>query len=161
MNLKDNKGYVGVDISISVIVLLILVPTIMGIVYNINSTRNKTSIKTGALNIVVNAIEVAKETAVSENDQFKISILNKIAETYNNNPSKANGQNVEVDTNTGTATIFLKNASYIVKIDVTDYADDKDTDSGIHANLVKTVKATVSYKIGKNEESMDLSTVVR
>ena len=60
MKLKDNKGYVGIDISISLIVLIILVPAIMAIVFTISSTRLTTKLKTEASNIAVNVVESAK-----------------------------------------------------------------------------------------------------
>ena len=41
MNLKKNNGFVGVDISVAVIILLILVPTITGMIYNINKKTIK------------------------------------------------------------------------------------------------------------------------
>ena len=33
MNLRNNKGYTGIDIAIAMIIILIFVPTIFGIVY--------------------------------------------------------------------------------------------------------------------------------
>ena len=40
MNLKNNKGYVGIDASIAVLILLIIIPTIAGMIYNVNKTNN-------------------------------------------------------------------------------------------------------------------------
>ena len=34
-NLRKNNGFAGIDISISMIIILIFIPTIFGIVYNI------------------------------------------------------------------------------------------------------------------------------
>ena len=36
MKIKNNKGFVGVDTSIAIIILLIFIPTITAMIYNIN-----------------------------------------------------------------------------------------------------------------------------
>ena len=66
MKLKNDKGYVLTDVSISVIILLILTPVIMGLVYRINSTKRNSEIKSEAINIAVNSLEAAKGIGVSD-----------------------------------------------------------------------------------------------
>ena len=144
MNLKNNKGYVSVDISIAVIVLLILVPTIMGIVFSINHAQNTSDIKTGAVNIAVNTIEASKTIDLSKSDaDNQVEILNKLSDDV------YKGQ---IDISTTPAVITTNTAFYKLEVNVTDYKGD---------NIVKTVKAIVTYKAGNKEESIDLSAVVK
>jgi hypothetical protein len=51
MNFRKNQGFAGVDISISVIIILIFIPTIFGIVYNIGKTNGDLKRKSKAVDI--------------------------------------------------------------------------------------------------------------
>ena len=62
MKLKNNKGYVGVDVTIALMVLVILVPTITAMTFNINKTSNVIKRKTQALSIATNMLEISKIT---------------------------------------------------------------------------------------------------
>ena len=72
MNLRNNKGYVIEDISIAIIIILILVPVIMGIIFSINSSKNTEDIKSEALNILTNTMEIAKANNLEELTVTKI-----------------------------------------------------------------------------------------
>ena len=148
MNLKSNKGYLGVDISIAVIILLILVPTIMGIVFNINRTQNEEDIKAGALNLAVNTMEISKGIDMTE------LTPNKIIENLSQDLYSGQIENSAVNP----IVVTTSKAVYKVGISVTDY---KDENPEATENIVKTVKATVTYKIRGEEKTIELSTVVR
>ena len=49
--LKKNNGFAGIDISISMIIILIFIPTIFGIVYNVGKTNAEVKRKTKAISI--------------------------------------------------------------------------------------------------------------
>ena len=72
MKLRNNKGYVMTDATIAILIALILVPTIMGIVYSIRTTKRASETKTGALNIATNALEIAKGIELEELDESEI-----------------------------------------------------------------------------------------
>ena len=156
MNLRDNKGYVGMDAALAIAVMVIIVPAIMGIILNINITKNVTRIKTSAIDIAVNTIEAAKGTTLQNNTAFRNEAYNKIKNIYNLS------SNTEVEANTqdnnDELIVFLKNASYGVKLEVVDYTS---SDENASENFVKTVKAIVSYKNRGNTETIELSTVIR
>lgn len=140
MNLKNNKGYVGVDISLAVIILLIFVPTIMGMVYLVNSSKSATIVKTEAMNIAVNAIEIAKGIDSLQNLTVA-NVIEQFCTTYSATSTS----------NSSSARITTETASYTLGVQVTDYASD---------NKVKTVKAIVAYKIGNDVKTLELSTVI-
>ena len=62
MNFKSNKGYTGADISIALIILLIFIPTIGAIIFNITLANNNTKRKVVAMNFATSILELAKET---------------------------------------------------------------------------------------------------
>ena len=167
MKLKNNKGYVGIDASIAVLILLILVPTIVGMIYNSNKTKNLIDRKTQAINIAVNTIEAMKGIGVDViNDPTKnipyelktslgnIYTLNEdeilTSEPGENNVNTISGISLTKDDNT-----------YKITVTIQDYADTTEgkTESA-QSGYVKIVKAIVEYKSGKDIKNVELSTVI-
>ena len=140
MNLKKNNGFVGVDISVALIILLILVPTITGMIYNINKKNNSMKRQAQATNIAVNVMESAKGINIED---LTVEALNEeICNLY----SSDNANVLEIN-----------NVSYKLEITVTDYSE---TNTNAEPNKVKTVKAIVTYQVGGKEEQVELSTVI-
>ena len=160
MKLKNNKGYVLTDVSISVIILLILTPVIMGLVYRINSTKRNSEIKSEAINIAVNSLEAAKGIGVSElidsnENKAETLILNKLnEENYNNK--------LNIDQTEGkTATFNTDKGSYMLLLNITDFADAENAPDDVMRNIVKNVNATVKYRTNGTDQEINLSTVIR
>ena len=63
---KKNSGFAGIDISISMIIILIFIPTIFGIVYNIQKINADVKRKSTAVNIATNVLEIVKSEAYSD-----------------------------------------------------------------------------------------------
>lgn len=51
MNYRKNNGFAGIDISISMIIILIFIPTIFGVVYNIQKTNTSVKRESTAVSI--------------------------------------------------------------------------------------------------------------
>lgn len=157
MNIRKNKGYVMADITIAVIILLILVPVIMGLVYNIEVNKRGTEAKSEAINIAVNALEAAKGIDISTLDVENI-FQNMIENVYKDGKmiekeKNENGQIVKY------GVINLEKGNYELYLTVIDYGDDESHNA--EKNKVKTVTAIVKYKSsGKNQE-INLSTVLK
>ena len=149
MNIKQNKGYVGIDMSLAVMILLILAPTIMGIVFGINVSRNTADTKTQALNILVNTLETAKGIELEQLTE------QKILEDFENDHSE---YKLTLEAGNKSAIIATNKASFRLQVEVVDY---HDINSEATENFVKTVTATVTYKAGNKENSLNLSTVVK
>ena len=58
--MKNQKGYTGVDIAISVVVITIFIALIGTLVFNFNSSSNEMEYKSKALDIAINKIEEIK-----------------------------------------------------------------------------------------------------
>ena len=160
MKLKNDKGYVLTDVSISVIILLILTPVIMGLVYRINSTKRNSEIKSEAINIAVNSLEAAKGIGVSDlidsnENKAETLILNKLnEENYDNK--------LNIDQTEGkTATFNTDKGSYMLLLNITDFADAENAPDDVMRNIVKTVNATVKYRTNGTDQEISLSTVIR
>ncbi len=160
MNLKNNKGYVITDVSISIIILLILIPVIMGMVYKVNTTKRATESKAEAINILVNTLEAAKGIGVTDlvdsgETTAKKLIFEKIKEdiykekiSFEENESES----AIVDTDKG---------KYLLSMEIVDFADSENSTVDVQRNVVKIVKAKIEYRInGKNEE-LNISTVLK
>lgn len=159
MNLKNNKGYAATDISIAVIILLILVPTIMGIVYNANINRTELSIKVEAFNIATNTLETAK--GIELENLTSQSILNELSNGMYNGSLTETVNTENEDEETYSAVIKTERASYKLNIKVKDFADTAINQENVEQNVVKTVDVGVSYKYGGKEKNINLSTVVK
>lgn len=160
MRLRNNRGYVMTDVSIAIIVLLILVPTIMGLIYSISVTRRTTETKAQAINIVTNVIEAAKGIDINSLDGQEI-----LESLERNEQSIYYGEmgiiNNEVINGKTVSTAVIKKAdkeSYKVYVDVIDYHDENEE---AEANILKIVTAIVKFKVSGQEKEISLKTVIK
>lgn len=160
MRLRNNRGYVMTDVSIAIIVLLILVPTIMGLIYSISVTRRTTETKAQAINIVTNVIEAAKGIDINSLDGQEI-----LESLERNEQSIYYGEmgiiNNEVINGKTVSTAVIKKAdkeSYKVYVDVIDYHDENEE---AEANVLKIVTAIVKFKVSGQEKEISLKTVIK
>ena len=72
INLKENKGFAGIDISISMIIILIFIPTIFGIVYNIGKANAEVKRKSTATSIASDVLEIIKSENYVDVDVQKL-----------------------------------------------------------------------------------------
>ena len=177
MKLKNNKGYVGIDASIAVLVLLIIVPTIAGLIYNVNKSNNLIDRKSEAISIAVNTIETIKGIGVSSfnADSFDETIivtrLNNIYTEEINSHLNSDEKTVTTETD-GTKTIdglILEKGenTYTIKIQIQDYANtqaaqDRENATGVEvkSECVKQIKVIVGFRTGKQQKDIELNTVI-
>lgn len=153
MNLQNNKGYVMTDASIAVIILLILVPTIMGLVYSISVSRRATESKSEAINIATNAVEAAKGLTLADLDEE--AVLNSLANSFQDDTDK------NMTISNGKGIIKTDKATYELTMTVIDYANTENAPEDAISNKVKTVTAKVKYRIKGTDQEISLSTVIK
>jgi len=61
MKFKSEKGFTGIDIAISIVVLFIFVSLIAILIYNFNSSSKEAMRKTTAINLAIEEIENIKK----------------------------------------------------------------------------------------------------
>ena len=161
MNLRKNKGYVGMDASIAVLILLLIIPTITGMIYNINKTNNSIERKTEAINISINIIEAIKGIGIEELNKANADI--EITTALVNMYSDLNTEEKEVTTTGGLnikELILTKNQNtYKIEINVKDYAQTTEG-QGAQSGYVKIATIKVIYRVGQKDENIELSTVI-
>lgn len=143
MNFRKNKGYVGIDASLGVLILLLIVPTLVGMIYNVNKTNDLVDRKTEAISIAVNTLESAKGMSSLENVNTE-NIGTALSQIYQ-------------DFNPTDFTVTKNDITYKIDIDIKDYSE---TNTTAESGKVKTVTATVTFKSGNEQKSIDLSTVI-
>lgn len=150
MNLKKNNGYVGVDLSIALIILLVLIPAITGMIYNLNKENKSLERKSQALNFAINVIETAKGIEPTELEITKLE--EELCTYYQDNVDVTNS-------NTDDGILILKKDSvtYNLKIEIVDYSQ---IDTNVAENKAKSVNIAVTYLLGGKEQKVELSTTV-
>ena len=93
MNFRNNRGYTGIDISVAMIIILIFIPTIFGIVYNIQRINGRAERQSNAVNIATDILEIAKslnynDVNISDSGLLKTQLENKYT---------SSSQNAEID----------------------------------------------------------------
>ena len=72
MKKKNNKGYIGIDISISLLIIIILMPIIIAITNNINVANARISRKAQAISIATNVMECVKSILAEDDSDILV-----------------------------------------------------------------------------------------
>lgn len=130
MNLKSEKGATGIDITISIIILSLFIGLIVSLMYGINQSSKDIERKTEATNYAISEIEKLK------------------AEDFETLESKQTSG-------------YIEDTPYYKTIKVVDYADlEENEGQDKEPGLVKKVTVEISYKSGKEDKKVELSTVL-
>ena len=136
MNIKSEKGFSVMDISIAVAVMFIFVSLIAVLTYNFNSDKKEIEIRSKALDIAVGKIEEIKR-----NNEIKIeNVESKLGKEFDTNQEGYKGTIQIIDGNKMSAT--------------------NGTNHINNSNLVKKVTVKVEYKFKKETKSIELSTII-
>ena len=131
MNVKSEKGYTGIDIAISIVVLFIFVSLIAMLAYHLNSSAKEIELKSQATEIAVKEIEELKNKNFEEIKQLE----------------KAQKQDAEKIRETG----FYK------KVKIEDY---NESNPNKEKDRVKKVIVTIQYKFKNEPQEIKLSAIV-
>ncbi len=155
MNFKSNKGYTGIDISVAMIIILIFIPTIFGIVYNMQKISAKSEREAKAINIATDVLEMAKSLDYSE-----VAILNEDSELKNSLNNKYT--DLEISNNTANCSYSDNNVHYKIQVTVSNYyPTDLEESEKENKDFVKQITVTVTYPVGNSTKSIDISTVLK
>ena len=154
---KKNNGFTGVDISISIIVILIFVPTIFGVVYNIQKTNAGIERKTNAVNIATDVLEIVKSEQYSDitvsNSKLVTDLNNKYTKSsYTNTEKEEDGYNYIYYSTKGS-----NNESYQIQLGIKNYYPS----SSKTEDYVKEIKVRVFYFFGNSVKDIDIGIVVK
>ena len=140
MKIRSEKGFTGIDIAVSVVIMFIFISVVAMLVYQVNGTSKRIELKSDAIYIAINSIEQAKINGI---------------EGYEGKTGK-----IETDKEvSGTQ-------GYYRTITVKDYKEIVEEEKGVAAaqnieeNVVKKVTVEISYQNGNTTETVDLSAVI-
>lgn len=134
MNWKSEKGYTGIDIATSVVVLFIFISLIASLSYRFNRSAKEIELKAKAIDIAVSEMEKEKRTLVFDAIE---ELGNYTKQQYLNDKT--------ID------------SKYLKKVFVEDYASIVNTKT---SGIVKKVTVEISYYFGKEPQKISLSTIV-
>lgn len=134
MNLKNNKGFTGIDISVATIVFIVFASIISMLFYNMAVSSKKIERKTVATNLCIEIIEALKESPFDK--------LTKIEEA---------SMDIETLQTISGKTINLPNG-YVPKIIIEDYKEE---------SVIKILRVTISYKENNKNEEITIETLVK
>lgn len=139
MNIRSQKGYTGVDIAISVIVITIFISLIAVLIYKFNSSSDELEIKSKATEIAIDEIEKIKQKGFKQYENQKSGEIES-------DVSVTNSEGVEIE-------------GFYKTILVEDYTDIAENENKL-SNLVKRVTVTISYMYKGEEKEIKLSTIL-
>lgn len=147
MNVKSQKGFTGIDITIAIIVITLFVSIISVVFYNITISSKKVERKIEATYIAQDVIEKIKALDYDEAIETQGEDAVDIGSYKNNN--KLIIDNKEYD------------SAYTIEIKVKKYVPNSNGQENNDSNdLVKIVNVNVLYKIGKEVENVELTTTI-
>ncbi len=147
MNLRKNNGFSGIDMAISVLVILILIPTTIGVVYSLGQYKSRLSRSASSIDIAVEILEEAKGMAADCTDLDEVETY--LNEKYGDGTSSGNF----------TGTINKDDITY--KIEVTYDNPSQYVKTDIKTHLVKKVNVKVTYPLGKDTKDIEISEVLQ
>ena len=141
MNIRSQKGYTGVDIAISVIVITIFISLIAVLIYKFNSSSDELEIKSKATEIAINEIEKVKAAGFEAYEEMnKMTTEDKEGNSLINQPIE-------------------EEQGFYRTILVEDYTDIAENENKL-SNLVKRVTVTISYMYKGEKKEIKLSTIL-
>lgn len=130
MRMKSEKGYTGIDIAISVVVLFIFISLIATLSYSINSSSKEIELKSKATEIAVDEIETIKNKS---------------------------WESIMTDNISTQEPVELEEEGYYKEIIVQDY---KEINDNAMEGLVKKITVRIQYKFKNKQENVELSTII-
>lgn len=140
--MKSEKGYTGIDIAVSIVVLFIFVSIIATLSYNMNSSSKEIELKSEATSLAIEAIEEMK--------------IIDFEEIENRSVANGNSQYFPTDT-TKQAEEITGKQGFFKRIIIEDYAD---IDSSKISGIVKKITVQIQYKFKGKEQTVELSIIV-
>lgn len=136
MKMKSEKGYTGIDIAISVVIIFIFVSLLAILSYHINSSSKEIELKSEATSLAIDEIEKMKNISFDD-----------IKDRSKANDNSEYIQTEEIETNPG----------FFRSVIIEDYADEETSKI---PGLVKKITVQIKYIFKGNEQTVELSTIM-
>lgn len=180
MNLRNNKGYTGVDASVAIIICMLFIPTIFGMTYNIKKTEAGSTRKGYATELateVLSAVKLVKyedidkgftmaeEQTLDEqeenlDEESKTNTFLKQIKPKFDGAGETNTTIFGEENNNYKYRYFSKNGTngeiYLIQVVAMNFYPENDN---ANQDIIKKVKVVVAYSVGSKKEKVELSFV--
>lgn len=136
MKKNNDKGFTGVDIAISVVIIFLFVSVIAVLIYNFNSISKEIDLKSTASFLAINEIESMKSLTFEE--------IKDISEANKNSEYIATQEINEYD-------------GFFKKVNIVDY---NDLDPTKIPGIIKKITVQIMYTFKGEEQKVELSTIM-
>ena len=148
MKIKEEKGILGVDISASILIIVIFITLIGNLIVNINRNSMISEKKSEAFSYAVQEIEMIKAKGyLSYYDSQGLT-----------------GQEILTDENEVAQSYDITNENdftgYHKKILIQDYVSLTNTQETNQSNILKQLTVEISYNLFGNEQQVSLTTFI-
>ena len=140
MTIRSQKGFTGIDIAISVIVITIFASLIAVLIYRLNSSISELEKKSEAIYIAIDEIEKIKAKG--------FEVYEEMDKNTTKDDTGKDLKNQETDKEGYSKTISI--------LDYTDIAGNETKEK----NKVKKITVTVKYIFQGEEQALELSTIL-
>lgn len=146
MKFKNNKGFTGVDVAVSLVILLVFVSFIAALFYNLANTSKRIERKAQATNIAIEVIEALKATPF---------------EKLQNNPKLNETLNIETFNELTGKNLSIPNG-YSVKYSIKNPNNSDGSESIEMGQVIKMLSVDVDYTLGNGTtETVKIETLVK
>lgn len=147
MKFRSEKGFTGIDITVAIIVILLLMSIISILFFNITKSSKSIDRKSEATFLATTIIEDIK---AQEYDNLAITngFVNVKDYSYSNNNKVSVVANNEIKD------------GYTTTLNVYTYVPDSVTDRTEVNDLVKVITVKVEYKLGNEVKDVELTTSI-
>lgn len=154
MNLKNNKGFTGIDVSVALVIFVLFTGIIASLIYNFGVKSKEIDRRAEATNISIQALEGAKQ--LNYDDIVEGNANSKV--TINTDDTTEVPVNIVAKQTDATAGFTDLQNGYNIRIEVEKY-NERDGKSDLE-DLIKIITVTVKYTVGNEEQTVDISTTV-
>ncbi len=140
MTIRSQKGFTGIDIAISVIVITIFASLIAVLIYRLNSSISELEKKSEAIYIAIDEIEKIKAKG--------FEVYEEMDKNTTKDDTGKDLKNQETDKEGYSKTISI--------LDYTDIAGNETKQK----NKVKEITVTIKYIFQGEEQALELSTIL-
>lgn len=140
MTIRSQKGFTGIDIAISVIVITIFASLIAVLIYRLNSSISELEKKSEAIYIAIDEIEKIKAKG--------FEVYEEMDKNTTKDDTGKDLKNQETD-----------KEGYSKTISILDYTDIAGNEAK-QKNKVKEITVTVKYIFQGEEQALELSTIL-
>lgn len=144
MKLKNDRGVTGVDLAVSMVILMVFVSFIAALFYNLSSTAKRIDRKSAATNLAIEVIESMKTTSFTDLDAHQVTQEEITVDSFYTLTSK---------------TITIPNG-YTVKISIENPQKDGQPNEEL-GTVAKVITAEVRYFEKNKEETVKIETLVK